>query len=58
MDDDTGELEFDQCCFTIERDADFIACASPRMIARNRLWIEEARERLNDALAKAERIAA
>lgn len=52
---DAAELEFDQACFVIERDADFIATAPPSLIARNRPWIEEARERLNDALAKADK---
>jgi len=53
---ETDELEFDQACFVIERDADFIACAPPELIVRNLDWILEARERLNDALAKAGRV--
>jgi hypothetical protein len=52
------DLELEHACVELTRDADFIACATPQLIARNRELIEEARERLNDALAKVERIAA
>lgn len=52
-----AELEFDQACYTVERDADFIATAPASLIARNLPWIEEARERLNDALAKVRKAA-
>lgn len=37
------------------RDAGILQCAQPEDLAANRELIEEARERLNDALAKADR---
>lgn len=37
------------------RDAGILQCAQPEDLAANRAMIEEARERLNDALAKADR---
>lgn len=47
--------DIEHACVGLTRDADFIALAPPGLIARNRELIEEARERLNDALAKADR---
>lgn len=38
------------------RDAGILQCAQPEDLALNRDLIEEARERLNDALAKADRM--
>lgn len=51
--DETEGLTYD-----LLRDAKMLSCAPREAIAHNREWIEEARELLNDALAKAERIAA
>lgn len=51
-----AELEVEDAAYTIVRDAKFLSCAQPEMIAHNAEWIEEARELLNDALAKAERV--
>ena len=44
--------------YCLLRDAKMLSCAPPAFIEHNREWIEEARELLNDALAKADRIAA
>jgi len=51
-----ADLEMEHACVELGRDADFIALAPAHLIARNRELIEEARERLNDALAKADRL--
>lgn len=53
--DQERALELDHASISVVRDADFIALHPPAWIARNREYLIEARERLNDALAKAER---
>lgn len=39
--------------YDILRDAKYLSCAPREAIQHNQEWIEEARELLNDALAKA-----
>lgn len=50
------ELEVEDAAYELVREAKFVSCAQPEMIAHNLEWIEEARELLNDALAKAGRV--
>lgn len=50
--------EVEEAIIYLDREADFIALADPAFLSPNRDLIEHARERLNDALAKLERIAA
>jgi len=52
------EVAVDMAAQQIALDADFLATAPKRLVEANRSLIEEARERLNDALARIERIAA
>ena len=50
--------ETEAATYCLLRDAKLLSCASREAIEHNREWIEEARELLNDALAKISRIAA
>lgn len=50
--------ESEAAIYCLVRDAKLLSCAPPEVIEHNREWIEEAREQLNDALAKADRVAA
>ena len=48
--------EAEAATYCLLRDAKFMSCASREVIEHNREWLEEARELLNDALAKASRV--
>jgi hypothetical protein len=50
------ELEVEDAAYDILREAKFISCAPSEILAHNAEWLEEAREFLNDALAKASRV--
>lgn len=55
---DEAEIEVDLAARQIAADADLLAVAPREFVAANRDLIEEARERLNDALARIGRVAA
>jgi hypothetical protein len=48
--------EVEGAAWELLREAKYLACAPANILARNSDWIEEARELLNDALAKASRV--
>lgn len=48
--------ETEAATYDLLRDAKMLSCAPREAIEHNREWIEEARELLNDALAKADRV--
>jgi hypothetical protein len=50
--------EAEAAAYCLLRDAKMLSCAPQAVIEHNREWIEEARELLNDALAKTTRKAA
>ena len=48
--------EVEGAAWGLLREAKYLSCAPASILARNSDWIEEARELLNDALAKASRV--
>jgi hypothetical protein len=51
--DECAEVE--SAVYEVLREAKYLSCASPSTLAGSSEWIEEARELLNDAIAKAHR---
>jgi hypothetical protein len=51
--DECAEVE--SAVYEVLREAKYLSCASPSTLAGSGEWLEEARELLNDAIAKAAR---
>lgn len=51
--DECAEVE--SAVYEVLREAKYLSCARPDVLAGSAEWLSEARELLNDAIAKAER---
>ena len=53
-----SDLDLEQVAFALLQDAKLLSVARPEQLALQRDWLIEAREELNAAIAKTERVAA
>ena len=50
------QAEVESAVYDVVQDAKYLTCAPAEILAESQDWLEEARELLNDAIAKATRV--